>query len=76
MSLVWRGLAWVLAISLVVYFVIQASKALDLAVLREALSQSDVWLALLVGSLLYACIIPVTGWAWAILLSAFSASRN
>jgi hypothetical protein len=74
MSLVWRGLAWVLAISLVVYFVIQASKALDLAVLREALSQSDVWLALLVGSLLYACIIPVTGWAWAILLSARSES--
>lgn len=66
----WRVAAGILALTLTVYFLIVASKALDPATLRQAFASGSVWLAVSTAAVLYAFIIPVTGWAWSLLLSA------
>jgi len=68
----WRIAAGVLALALTVYFVIVASRALDAAMLRQAFASPGVWLAVFIAALLYALIIPVSGWAWSALLAARS----
>jgi glycosyltransferase 2 family protein len=70
----WRIVAGILALALTVYFLVVASTALDLAVLRQAFASITVWFAVLAAAVLYAVIIPITGWAWSVLLSARSES--
>ena len=70
----WRVAAGILALALTVYFLIAASKALDPAMLQQAFASGSVWLAVSMAAVLYAFIIPVTGWAWSLLLSARSES--
>lgn len=70
MTRIWRIVAGVVAVLLAVYFVAVALKTLDLGALRQAVSSVEVLVALLVAAVLYALIIPITGWAWAVLLSS------
>lgn len=72
MKRIWRIIATVLTIALTAYFMVVAAKTLDLAMLRQSFSSGHVWGALFAAAILYACIIPVTGWAWAGLLAARS----
>jgi uncharacterized membrane protein YbhN (UPF0104 family) len=68
MKWVWRVLGWLVAVALAAYFLWLASRALDVARLRE-LATLPVAAVTLVAALLYACIIPVTAWAWKGLLA-------
>ena len=68
----WRIAAGILALALTVYFLVVASKTLDPAMLRQAFSSSGVWVAVSIAAVLYAFIVPVTGWAWSVLLRARS----
>lgn len=70
----WRIAAGILALALTVYFLVVASRALDPATLRQAFASGSVWVAVSIAAILYAFIIPVTGWAWSVLLSARSES--
>lgn len=64
----WRIAAGILALALTVYFLVVASRTLDPALLRQAFSSFGVWLAVCIAAVLYAVIVPVTGWAWSVLL--------
>lgn len=70
MTLAWRVIAAGLAIALTAYFLWFAVHALDLTALREVASSGSVLVAVVVAALMYASIIPVTGWAWSVLLSS------
>jgi len=72
MMRLWRITAGILALALTVYFLVVASKTLDPAMLRQAFSSSGVWVAVSIAAVLYASIVPVTGWAWSVLLCARS----
>lgn len=70
MSRSWRVIAALLAILLTVYFLVVAFKSLDVVEARNALSSGPVLAALVAAAVLYACIVPITGWAWSVLLSS------
>ena len=70
MKQLWRISAGVLALALTIYFLTVAVQTLDMALLRQAFASRGVWLAVSIAAILYALIIPVSGWAWSVLLSA------
>lgn len=68
MSKAWRLVSVCFAIVLAAYFVYFAVRAADLALLKELVLAPKVAAATLVGSTLYALIVPVSAWAWRRLL--------
>lgn len=68
MRLAWRTAGWLVAAALVGYFLWFAGNTLDFRGL-EAIASPSVIAALLIAASLYATIIPVSAWAWAILLA-------
>ena len=64
-----RIAGYLVAAALAGYFIWFAAGNLDIRVLHELLTPTVI-ATLLVAALAYAAIIPVTGWAWARLLSA------
>jgi uncharacterized membrane protein YbhN (UPF0104 family) len=70
MSRAWRVVAGLLAVALTVYFLVFAFKSVDIDDVHSAVSSAPVFLALIAAAILYACVIPITGWAWSVLLSS------
>ena len=68
MKLSWRALGYLAATIFAGYFAWFVAGSIDLAMLESAMSPG-VLAALALSALLYAAIIPITGWAWARLLS-------
>jgi hypothetical protein len=70
MTRLMRILATMVAVLLAGYFVVYSFRTLDWVALRQTATSVETVTALLGASVLYACIVPVTGWAWSKLLAA------
>lgn len=70
MRIGWRLVAYTLSILLAAYFIYVAVKTLDLAIVGDAISSPGVLASLVLAALLYSSIIPVSAWAWTLLLAA------
>ena len=69
----WLGLFFaILAIVWFVFFALENLPKIEGGVWL----QKSTWLGVGVGALIYACIIPVSAWAWMILLSACGEKRS
>ncbi len=68
MKLQWRILGYLAAALSAAYFAWFLAGSIDLAVLQGVMSPR-VFAAVALSALMYAAIIPVTGWAWARLLA-------
>lgn len=66
----WRVVTACLAIALAAYFIWFLIKHLDTKAILTMLSSPTTLVAVLIASLLYASIIPITAWAWRGLLLA------
>lgn len=71
-----RIILYAAALLLAAYFVWFAIRALDANAIAQAFSSPAQVVVIVVASLLYAGIIPVTGWAWSRLLAGQSEQRN